>query len=198
MKRTMIFAAAGALALLALWRPAASPSTLTVANPPPQFTQSSRKGHPFVARAKAVVYVAGAVARPGLYAVGGDGRVNDAVQLAGGLRADADREAVNLAQHVADGEEIRVARIGESTPRPVRGRTRRKVRATLANVDLNTADQPALSSLPGVGATLAQRIIEYRRLNGPFASLDELADVAGMTQRRIDAIAPYVTVHEGP
>lgn len=199
MKRTIILAAAGALALLALWRPAASPSPLAIASSPPAaVSQHSRKGHPFAGDASAVVYVAGAVAHPGLYTVAGNARVNDAVRRAGGLRSDADTEAVNLAQHVTDGEEIRVARVGESTPRPARGRVARKAHTVPANVDLNTADASALASLPGVGATLAERIIEYRRLNGRFASLDELADVSGMTQRRIDAITPYISLNGAP
>jgi competence protein ComEA len=63
---------------------------------------------------------------------------------------------------------------------------------------LNAADASALASLPGIGSTLAERIVQFRELNGPFASLDELADVAGMTQRRIDAIEPFVTLHEAP
>lgn len=198
MNRTIILAAAGALALLALWRPAASPSPLAIESAPPAaVSQHSRKGHPFASAGSVVVYVAGAVVRPGLYSMAGSSRVNDAVRAAGGLRRDADADAVNLAEHVTDGEEIRVARIGEATPRPARGRAH-KARALAENVDLNTADAGTLASLPGVGSTLAQRIVEYRRLNGRFASLDELADVAGMTQRRIDAIAPYIALHEAP
>jgi competence protein ComEA len=110
----------------------------------------------------------------------------------------ADRDAVNLAERVTDGAEIRVPRMGESTPAPARHTRSRKTphrTLPLAAIDLNTADAGALSSLPGIGETLAARIVEFRGLNGPFASLDELADVAGMTERRIDAIAPYLRVN---
>lgn len=150
--------------------------------------------------ARAVVYVAGAVVHPGVYEVASSARVQDAVQRAGGLRADADPLAVNLAARVSDGEEIAVVRIGDATPKPLRRarRTRKRAVAPLSPVDLNSADAAALASLPGVGATLAERIVDYRRLNGAFASVDELADVAGMTQRRVDALAPYLTVHEAP
>jgi competence protein ComEA len=147
----------------------------------------------------AIVYVAGAVVHPGLYALAATARVDDAVRRAGGLRADANAEAVNLAEHISDGEEIRIVRTGDATPHPQRRRTARRIHATPGqNVDVNTADAAALGSLPGIGATLAARIVQYRELNGPFASLDELADVAGMTQRRIDAISPFVTLHEAP
>jgi competence protein ComEA len=131
-----------------------------------------------------------------LYRVPAGARVNDAIQRAGGLRAEADPAAVNLAERVSDGEEIRVLRLGE-TGAPARKSTQRAARKALpaaAPIDLNAADAQALASIPGIGPTLAARIVEFRRINGPFASLDELADVAGMTQRRIDAMSAYVTV----
>jgi competence protein ComEA len=89
-----------------------------------------------------------------------------------------------------------VLRTGENSS-PVQRRKRKRANVTAppgAPLDLNAADASALASIPGIGPTLASRIVEYRRLNGPFASLDELADVAGMTQRRIDAMSAYVTV----
>jgi competence protein ComEA len=115
---------------------------------------------------------------------------------AGGMLPSADTPAVNLAERVSDGVEIRVPRAGEVTPAPAHRARNRKTPAPLPDVaiDVNAADAAALASLPGIGETLAGRIVEYRNLNGPFASLDELADVAGMTQRRIDAIAPYLRV----
>jgi competence protein ComEA len=145
------------------------------------------------------VYVVGAVPHAGLYRVAASARVNDAIERAGGLRADADPAAVNLAERVSDGEEIRVPRVGESPP-SVRGSKRKRPRARIAAlspsepIDLNAAGANELASIPGIGPTLAARIVEFRRVNGPFASLDELADVAGMTQRRIDALSAYVTV----
>jgi competence protein ComEA len=123
--------------------------------------------------------------------------VNDAVERAGGMLPAADTAAVNLAERVSDGVEIRVPRIGEATPAPLHRVRSRKAPARVPDVaiDLNAVDTATLASLPGIGETLAARIVEYRNLNGPFASLDELADVAGMTQRRIDAIMPYLRVN---
>jgi competence protein ComEA len=59
-------------------------------------------------------------------------------------------------------------------------------------IDLNTADELELETLPGVGATLAQRIVAFRELTGPFATADDLLDVAGVTQTKLDEIEPYV------
>jgi competence protein ComEA len=201
MNRILIPAVAAAAVLLAFWRPATPAAGISMNASPPAAAQHLRKGHPSrsAAPSKAVVYVAGAVVHAGLYTLASGARAQEAVARAGGLRADADAAGVNLAQRVTDGEEIDVPRQGETPPRVAR-RTRaaRKSAAVPAAVDLNGADAPALASLPGIGPTLAARIVEYRRLNGPFASIDELADVAGMTQRRVDALLPYLVLHDAP
>jgi competence protein ComEA len=167
-------------------------------------------------RPRLLVYVAGAVAHPGVYALTADARAGDALAKAGGATHDADLVAVNLAAHVADGDEVAVPRQGDERPAlaarsgprriasPVTRRTRRSPRRSTARtdapagdatqtVDLNRADVSALSELPGIGPTLAERIVEFRSLNGPFASVDGLADVAGITPQRLDALAPLVT-----
>jgi competence protein ComEA len=196
MKRLLVLALVAVAALLASRRPSA-PAVASVTPVKNAASQHFHKGHSSrSATGDTVVYVVGAVARPGLYRVPAGARVNDAIQRAGGLRAEADPAAVNLAERVSDGEEIRVLRLGE-TGAPARKSTRRAARKALpaaAPIDLNAADAQALASIPGIGPTLAARIVEFRRINGPFASLDELADVAGMTQRRIDAMSAYVTV----
>jgi competence protein ComEA len=168
------------------------------------------------ARPQTMVYVAGAVAHPGVYALAGDARAQDALARAGGPTHDADLVAVNLAAHVADGDEIAVPHQGDvrsvpaarsahrRTSSPGTRRARRRPRrstagddgAAVANaptVDLNTADERTLAELPGIGPTLAERIVEFRTLNGPFASVDGLADVAGITPARLDALVPLVT-----
>lgn len=167
-------------------------------------------------RQQTLVYVAGAVVHPGVYALSGDARAQDALAKAGGPAHDADLLAVNLAAHVADGDEIAVPRQGEARPasaarsaqrrtassgtRRARRRPRRSaavadagVVANAQTVDLNTADARALAELPGIGQTLAERIVEFRTLNGPFASVDGLADVAGITPQRLDTLTPLLS-----
>lgn len=146
-----------------------------------------------------LVYVAGAVQHPGLYRLPAGSRANDAISRAGGFSPQADPVAINLAELVQDGEEIRALRVNEaisgSRRRPTSSSKRsRRPAPALATIDVNSANALELSALPGIGPTLAARIIAYRAQNGRFASLDELADVAGMTQRRVDAVTPYLVI----
>jgi competence protein ComEA len=153
-----------------------------------------------------VVYVAGEVTHPGVYHLGPGARVVDALERAGNAKPDADLISVNLAAPLRDGEEIAVGAKGERIVRAPRARarsthaprgtrrSRKRATAPSAPLDLNTADAQSLASLPGVGLGLAERIVQFRDANGPFDSVDELADVAGITDRRLEQLAPYLTV----
>jgi competence protein ComEA len=184
------------VAIVAIWHPAPAARAIAsaaAATPRPFTGQVSKTA------TQLVVYVVGAVPRSGLYRLKEGSRVNDAVRLAGGFAAGADAAATNLAARVRDGDEIRVARLGEKltkTPRSriatAPSRSRRKRAAEPVAVDVNHADSAALATLPGIGPALADRIVAFRTLNGPFASPDDLADVAGMTTAKIDALTPYL------
>lgn len=191
------------LAAVALRRPAAPPgfAATAVASPAASHGGSrQRRRGAGAGGAAAIVYVAGAVRHPGLYSIGGGERAADAIRRAGGLLVAADAGAVNLAAHALDGDEIYVPRVGE----PARGRTRSPSKrgtrtrkssadgAAVADVDVNAAGEPELARVPGIGPAIAARIVELRALDGPFASLDELLDVAGMTQARLDRAQAYL------
>lgn len=180
-------------------------------HPAPELTPPGEHAHAFAPaeRASLLVYVAGAVVHPGVYTLSGDARAKDALAKAGGATRDADLVAVNLAAHVADGDEVAVPHFGEaksrpatrSGPRRARGRPHRSAPSSTAAagappLNLNSADAQALAELPGIGPTLAERIVEFRTLNGPFASVDGLADVAGITPQRLDALHPLLTTGE--
>lgn len=239
----MIVAAAGGAAAARVWpggAPAPSASLFVTASPPaavavaPAESALRPKQPPrALARAalRAVVYVAGEVAHPGVYALPKTARGSDAVHAAGGPSRAADLVAVNLAAPIEDGAEIIVPSKGSAaaddavtvlqtadaaSQRPPRRRSthHRKRRAHHAAVSaayapdgpnasdgagmaptlisLNTADVTALEALPGIGAALAARVVAFRDANGPFASLDELLDVNGITQAKLDALTPLV------
>ncbi|HMD01961.1 MAG TPA: helix-hairpin-helix domain-containing protein, partial [Candidatus Baltobacteraceae bacterium] len=166
------------------------------------------------APSRILVYVAGAVVRPGVYALGPGERIGVAIRAAGGMTAQADAVAVNLAGRLQDGEEIAVPAKDEAPAarsrrtagkrlghvRSHRGHEaagvhhRQRRKTPLESIDLNAADAAALATLPGIGPSLAERIVRYRDENGPFDKLDDLLDVAGTSPRLIDELAPYVVL----
>lgn len=136
------------------------------------------------------VHVLGAVERPGLYVLDLEARVVDAVAAAGGTTTDADLTAVNLARVVEDGEQIVVPVAGATSDAPggaapPPGDDR---------VDLNTADQAALETLPRIGPALAERIIAWREENGRFASVDDLLAVPGIGEKLLAGVRDGVRV----
>jgi competence protein ComEA len=148
-----------------------------------------------------VVYVTGAVKRPGLYQLRAGDRYARAVELAGGLGAAADSAGVNFAQRASDGDEIDVPAVGESTRSSTtrraeanhhHGRRRPATPPPDASVDINAAGEAALAAVPGIGRAVAGRIVELRQREGNFKALDELLDVAGMTASRLERARPYL------
>ncbi|WP_439593974.1 helix-hairpin-helix domain-containing protein [Microbacterium sp.] len=133
------------------------------------------------------VHVAGAVAAPGLYVLGADARVVDAIAAAGGLLDGAARDAVNLARPLSDGEQLLVPVAGEAPPAG-------PAAASDGRVNLNTADAAALDTLPRIGPALAQRIIDWRDENGRFTSVEDLLAVPGIGDKMLDGLRELVTI----
>lgn len=203
--------AAAVLGALLLWNRRA-PTTIappsTYASPPAPAYATSGATAPEVtpspgATPQAVglmyVHVAGAVRRPGLYELPSGARVADAIRAARGPRAGADIDALNLAELVTDGQKIYVARRGESPPpgsssgyatgaAPLSGSTPTGV------ISLNSADQAALETIPGIGPVTASAILDYRSQIGSFSSIDQLLEVSGIGPATLEAIRPYITL----
>jgi len=186
---------------------ARSPIAQSAVTPAPQssFAGANDRPHRTLAHDPVddlVVDVAGAVKRPGLYHLHSGDRYARGIALAGGFDSSADAAGVNLAQRAADGDEIDVPIAGESprtngSPRhgPRRhSRSRRHSRNAppRASVDVNLSDAAALARIPGVGDAIARRIVELRERDGSFTTLDELLDVAGMTDSRLERARPYL------
>jgi competence protein ComEA len=142
-----------------------------------------------------VVYVAGAVAVPGVYLLDNPARVTDAVTAAGGATIGADLDVVNLAAAVHDGERVYVPKVGGTVP-PVVGADVVVVDNTAATgpVNINSATAEQLDVLPGVGPTTAASIISHRQQHGPFQTVEQLADVRGIGPAKLDALRGLVTV----
>lgn len=144
-----------------------------------------------------VVHVGGAVKRAGIFDLEPGARVADALELAG-PRPNADLDALNLAEVVSDGAKIDVPRRGETiaaapgTSTSTGSSTSTETAGTMVNV--NTADEALLDTIPEVGPATAQAIIEYRTQIGSFTSVEELIDVTGIGPATLEAMRPFVTV----
>ena len=151
------------------------------------------------------VQVSGAVMRPGVYTMSEGDRVVDAIAASGGVAADADLSVINLARRVQDEAHYHVPKAGETPLPPETGSLAPSLPGTLGNdspdagtlVDLNTATSDGLQSLPGIGPVLAGRIIAHREANGPFASVEDLGDVAGIGPKTLESLGQLVTVSPG-
>jgi competence protein ComEA len=127
---------------------------------------------------KICVYVEGEVVNPGIYTLENGDHVADAIDAAGGFAPDADPSSVNLSATLKDGAQIHVYKTGEVPQK----------------VNINTAEVWLLESLPGIGETLAQRIVEYRIANGYFQGIDDLKQVDGIGASVFEKIKDKIAV----
>ena len=145
-----------------------------------------------------VVYVTGAVNRPGVYRLPVESRLVDAVQQAGGFMPGADFSQINLADKLEDGAQIVIPGGGEiPTPQLTIGGDGLLVTPTPPAgqlLNLNTATVEQLDQLPGIGPTSAKAIIEYRTANGKFNVLEDLLKVPGIGQSALDEIRGLVVI----
>ena len=147
-----------------------------------------------------IVHVVGAVRNPGLVSIPAGSRVFEAISAAGGPTPSADTNAINLAAKVSDGSQIVVPIIGVTTQggsgnvAPSTSSRIRGAKRPDGPVDLNSASAEQLQSVPGIGPTMAQRIVDYRTEHGGFQRVDDLAVVQGFGKRRLDQVRNWLVV----
>lgn len=140
-----------------------------------------------------MVYITGAVNKPGVFMLQEGERVYRAVELAGGLAPEADARNINLAAVLQDGKSYSIPAVGETTSLGGTDLTGTGTSEKDGKVNVNTASSRELESLPGIGPALAERIVEYRMLNGPFQNVDELKKVSGIGDKKFAAIKDQVS-----
>lgn len=150
------------------------------------------------------VRVIGAVKKPGTYTLAGSARLADAVQQAGGVRSDADLSNLDLTRALADGEELDIpargaapavnSGISSNSSTPDAAPTAVPTRAVASKLNLNTATLAELDALPGIGPTLAQRILDYRTLRKGFQTIEQIKDVRGIGDKLFAEIKELITV----
>lgn len=155
------------------------------------------------------VHVAGAVKNPGVYNLPSSSRVIDAIEKAGGATENADLDQINLADYVSDGQKIEVPKL-KSGDTSLNYKlitdeldkigankidsTNEKSSSRSDLVNINTADSSELQSLPGIGTTIANSIIEYRKENGNFETIEDLKNVSRIGDKTFDKLKDLITV----
>jgi competence protein ComEA len=170
------------LVLYQVLRPEPPPVFLSTATPPPTPTARPLR-----------VYVSGAVHYPDVYTLEPESIVKDAITAAGGPADQADLDRINLAHPLVDGEHVYVPSLGEDSLPVQLPSNQRGQSISGGGININTADLSALDSLPGIGPALAQRILDYRQVHGPFARCEDIVNVSGIGPATFERIQDLIT-----
>ncbi len=140
------------------------------------------------------VYVSGAVAAPQVLTLTAGSLVADALTAAGGPAPDANLNDINLAAPLVNHQQINVP--SRATPAPIATpkpqTTASETSGTLINI--NTATTAELELLPRIGPAMAQRILDYREVHGPFQTVEDLLNIAGIGPATLEQLRPHVTL----
>jgi competence protein ComEA len=128
------------------------------------------------------IYINGAVATPGLYTLPEGSRVDDAVKAAGGNLPGAEMNNINLATKLTDGQQINIPGIVDTS------------HVNVGRININTATVEELNSLPGIGPTTAQAIVDYRLQQGLFQVVQDIQNVPGVGPATYALIQDYIIV----
>ncbi|MBR1633913.1 MAG: helix-hairpin-helix domain-containing protein [Lachnospiraceae bacterium] len=179
---------------------------------PEDGASSEKEATPSKEEGTLFVQVAGAVKSPGVYELPQGARVFEAIELAGGLKKNADDVSLNQAQLLSDGEKIYVCRAGEQEESAADGSDVREAgvsdgvggfgsgngsnggASVDGKININTAGADELKTLSGIGDAKAQAILSYREAHGGFQSVDELTQVDGIGDATLLKLKDYITI----
>ena len=155
---------------------------------------------------KIKVHIMGAVQNEGIITLDENARVSDAVEAAGGLKEDADLNKINLAYILEDGMKIKIPSISDKEETDeneekeiendeiIQVIPESSTKSTTSKININKAGQTELEMLPGIGPTIALKIVNYRNENGKFASIDGLKEVSGIGESKFEKIKDLVSI----
>jgi competence protein ComEA len=161
-------------------------------------TQIIADNKPKIKSTACFVHISGAVIREGVYKLNAGDRIIDLLKLAGAA-SNADLDSINLAEPLSDGEKVDIPR--NSGNSDLNGKTRSfsispdKSGKTDKIVNINTADEKELDSLPGIGPVMAKKIADYRSEKGTFYNIEELKGVPGISEKKFDKLKNLISVY---
>ena len=149
---------------------------------------------------KIKIHIAGAVNKEGLYELEEEQRIADAIEIAGGLKNDADLSDINLASKLEDGMKIYIPTVNETTNENINTEntyatqnSNTQEKAT-DKININTASESELDTLPGIGPSTALKIIKYREENGKFKSIEDIKEVSGIGESKYEQIKDLIKI----
>ena len=149
---------------------------------------------------KIKIHIAGAVNKEGLYELEEEQRIADAIEIAGGLKNDADLSDINLASKLEDGMKIYIPTVNETTNENINTEntyatqnSNTQEKAT-DKININTASESELDTLPGIGPSTALKIIKYREETGKFKSIEDIKEVSGIGESKYEQIKDLIKI----
>ena len=161
---------------------------------------------------KIIVHISGAVQNEGIVELESGSRVADAIEKAGGLKENAYMDEINLAYQLEDGEKIHIPTVEEQKEKENQeskvenesgtgsdGTTSRSSNSSINNgsqtkININTATEEELDTLPGIGPSTATKILDYRKEKGKFKTIEEIKEVSGIGESKYEKIKDRITV----
>lgn len=153
-----------------------------------------------------IVHITGAVKKNGIVKLKDGARIYDAIEMAGGSTDDADLSKINLAYVLEDGQKVYIPKIGEINQENAEeeyitfeyGNNKNIIqdynKGGNEKVNINTANQTELETLPGIGTATAEKIIDYRNKNGKFSSVEDIQNVKGIGNAKYENIKESICV----
>ena len=164
------------------------------------FVQSTDVPNLTEEKERIAIHIDGEIISPGVIYLNSGSRISDAINLCGGATSSADFSKINLAYVLEDGQKVHVPSIYEPDDiETVSNDAGENViiesRSSNSNmVNINTATQAELEALPGVGASTALKIINYRNQNGKFKKIEDLMNVSGIGEAKFSTIKEHITI----
>lgn len=134
------------------------------------------------------VHVCGSVNTPGMYELKSGDRIQDAIEAAGGFKYDANKEALNLSEKIKDEQKIEVPEKNLASENLAENKDE-----TNTKININTAEQNILETLPGIGEKKAIAIIEYRK-NKKFSKIEDLLEIDGIGKKTFEKIKELICI----
>lgn len=144
---------------------------------------------------KIVVHISGEVINPGVITLKDGSRVVDAIDMAGGVTQNADLSKINLAYILEDAQKVHIpSKDEENTVEEITSQSNSLNKEKNLIININTANEKELQSLPGIGESTAKKIINYRKENGKFNSIEDIKNVSGIGESKFNKIKNNISI----